>query len=66
MAKEPEDKTSVIGIALRASEWAQLQKIADEVGMKRGALLSYAVRWFIKQYLAGSIETVSKRTLKDL
>ena len=57
-----------IGVYLEESEIAELGRIAQETGVKRGALLRYAVRWFMKQYKAGKIKTETKvtKTLPDL
>lgn len=62
---EPE-KTTPRGVHLSAGELARLDEIAGELGIKRHALLRYAVMYFIQQYDSGAIPIESKPTLKPL
>jgi predicted DNA-binding protein len=59
-----EDPTRAVGLALRESEWERFDAIANELGMRRGALLSEVIRRFISDYEDGRIETTTRKTLK--
>jgi hypothetical protein len=58
-------KGQAIGIYLKPPELAALTKIAGDLGIKRGALLTLAVRYFIREYQAGKlpVETVTHKKL---
>jgi hypothetical protein len=48
------------GIGLTLGELAAVQRIADELGLARNAVMRYAVRWFILQYRAGKIDLAGR------
>lgn len=45
-----------LGVGLREGEIKLVDKIAGELGVYRNALLRFAVRWFLLEYLAGRVE----------
>ena len=65
---EPEAKDEVKshGVGLRESEWQQIEAIADEMGITKHAVAAYALRYFLKSYTAGEIQTSTKRSLPDM
>ena len=58
------DPVKARGIGLRLSEWADLDKIAAELGIKPHALAAHALRDWLKRYAAGEIPTETGRRLK--
>jgi hypothetical protein len=48
-------------VGLKASEWRELEKIAQEAGVKTHAVLAYAVRYFLKDHRAGKIKSQAKK-----
>lgn len=56
------------GVGLKISEWAELEKIAGDLGLTLHAVSVYAMKYFLKQYQAGKIKPETKRTqtLPDL
>ena len=54
------------GVGLKESEWQELQDIGAELGQTQHAMTAYAVRYFLKQYRTGAIQTESKPSLPDL
>ena len=50
------------GVGLKESEWAELQKVADELGTNLHAVTAYGVRYFLKAYKAGKIKPETKET----
>ena len=65
-AEADQDPVTAKGIGLRASEWAQFEAIAEEMGSNRHAVAAWALRDFLKRYEAGEIQTVKKPTLPGL
>ena len=63
--RKKREPTRSVGVSLTRSEWARVEEIASEVRMKRGALLAYAVRLFIKLYESGQL-TETSMVLKKL
>jgi hypothetical protein len=59
MAKK-DDVIKPRGVGLKQSEWAELEKIAQDAGMKPHAVAAYAVRYFLKDYHAGKIKPEKK------
>lgn len=51
------------GVSLPGKEWAEIEKIAAELNMKRGALAAVFVRYAVKEYKAGKIKTKTAKTL---
>ena len=51
------------GVSLKASEWTEIEKIAAELNMKRGALAALFVRYAVKEYKAGKMKTKTTKTL---
>lgn len=49
-------KTRPVGVGLKESEVELIDKIADEYGIARNAIMRYAVRYFLKAYYAGEID----------
>ena len=60
-----QDRIEAKGAGLKKSEWAELDKIADDLGMTSHAVHVYAVRYFMAQYKAGKIKAQEK-TVKSL
>lgn len=63
-----EDKTQTRGIGLKLSEWEEIDKIADELGMTPHAVTAYGIRYFLRDWQAGKIKPQVKKTqtLPDL
>ncbi len=59
------EPTRSVGVSLTQGEWARIEELASELRVKRGALLAYAVRLFIKLYDTGELTETSK-VLKKL
>ena len=63
-------RTIPVGVGLKESEVHMLDEIGQDVGLARNALMRYAVRFFLREYiagrvdLAGSVETETKRRLR--
>jgi hypothetical protein len=57
-----------VSVKLTADELARLDAIADELRIKRHALMRYAILYFLSQYDSGAIpfEQETKKTLKGL
>lgn len=64
--REASGPTVTQGVGLKASEWAEIEDIADELGQTRHAIAAYALRYFLKQYQAGAIQPEQKPTLPEL
>jgi hypothetical protein len=64
-ASPQDDIIKAQGVGLKLSEWAELDTIAADLGMKRHALRVYAVRYFLAAYKAGKIRATT-RTVKSL
>jgi hypothetical protein len=50
------------GVGLKASEWRELEAIAQELGKNRHYVAAYALRYFLKAYRAGDIKPETKKT----
>lgn len=48
-------RTISVGVGLKEGEVAELDRIVEDLGITRNALMRYAIRNFLKQYHAGSI-----------
>lgn len=48
-------RTVSVGVGLKESEVAMLDEIADTLGVSRNALMRYALRHFMTQYVTGEI-----------
>ncbi len=59
---EPE-KAESWGVSLQSTEWDEIEKIAAELNMKRGALAASLLRYAVKEYKAGKIKTKTAKTL---
>mgnify|MGYP003382140748 CR=1 FL=1 len=57
------EKSISWGLSLKASEWAEIEKIAAELNTKRGALAALFVRYAVKEYKAGKMKTKTTKTL---
>jgi hypothetical protein len=68
MVKTTKDRISARGVGLKSSEWAELEKIAQDAGLKPHAVAAYAIRYFLKDYRAGKIKPQAKKiqTLPEL
>ncbi len=69
MAKQrSDDKIRARGVGMKESEWAELEKIAKEIGVTVHAAASYGIKYFMRDYKAGKIKTQTKKihTLPDL
>lgn len=66
--KNKDDIIKARGVGLRQSEWTELEKIADDSGIKLHAVTAYAIRYFLKDYRAGKIKPQAKKiqTLPEL
>jgi len=60
--RDPSDPIQSQGVGLRASEWARLRAIADELGgVGLHELTVWAVRDFIRRYNAGEVKPETER-----
>lgn len=50
------------GVGLKASEWREIEKIAEELGANRHKIAAYGLRYFLKAYRAGEIRPETKKT----
>jgi hypothetical protein len=68
MAKKSDDKISSRGVGLKASEWAVLEKLANELDTTPHAIAAYGIRYFLKAYDEGRIKPQLRKThtLPDL
>ena len=51
------------GVSLQNNEWGEIEKIAAELNMKRGALAAAFIRYALKEYKAGKMKTKTAKTL---
>ena len=65
MPKKADEIVKSRGIGLKTGEWQEIDQIADELGWKPGAVVVYAVRYFLKAWHEGKIKTTT-RTTKEL
>lgn len=56
------DRTLPVGVGLKGSEVAALDDIAAELGIKRNAVMRYALAWFVREYRAGRATVPIERT----
>ena len=63
--KPRREPTKSVGVSLTQGEWERIEKIASNLRMKRGALLAYAIRLFLKLYESGQL-TETAEVLKKL
>lgn len=54
--EEEKDPVNPKGVGLKESEWAEVEEIADDLGVTYHALRVFFMRWAIKQYKAGNVE----------
>jgi hypothetical protein len=59
--QKSEDKVRAHGIGLKDSEWSELEKIAEALGVTAHAAAVYAIRYFMRDYKAGTIKTQTKK-----
>lgn len=64
--EQPGDPITSSGLGLRQSEWAEINRIAAELGIKPHAVTVYAVRYFMAQYKAGKIQPETKKALPKI
>ena len=48
-------RTISVGVGLKEGEVAMLDEIVDQLDVTRNALMRYAIRYFLTQYIAGEI-----------
>ena len=48
-------RTVSVGVGLKEGEVAELDRIVEDLDITRNALMRYAIRYFLTQYNAGSI-----------
>lgn len=56
-----DDSVIIIGLALRRSEFDELQRIADRHHAARGSLLSVLMRFSMREHKAGRIKLTTER-----
>lgn len=49
-------RTLSVGVGLKESEVEMLDAIVDNLGVTRNALMRYAIRYFLSEYIAGEID----------
>lgn len=57
------EKSISWGVSLKGGEWIEIEKIAAELNMKRGALAALFIRYAVKEYKAGKMKTKTTKTL---
>jgi hypothetical protein len=57
-----DDPVESNGVGLKASEWREIEAIAQELGTNRHAVAAYGLRYFLKAYRAGKIQPETKKT----
>ena len=48
-------RTVSVGVGLKEGEVAELDRIVEDLDITRNALMRYAIRYFLTQYNAGSV-----------
>jgi hypothetical protein len=48
-------RTISVGVGLKEGEVAMLDEIVDQLDVTRNALMRYAIRYFLTQYITGEI-----------
>lgn len=66
--KQAGDMVKIRGVGLKMSEWEEIEKIGDSLGIKPHAVLQYAVRYFLKAWHEGKIKikTETRKAFPDL
>lgn len=64
--QQPDDPITSRGLGLRASEWAEVDRIAAEWNITPHALTVMGVRYFLQQLAAGNIETETRTETKTI
>ncbi len=60
-----EGRTLATGVGLKESELELLDRIAAELDVARNGLLRYAVRYFLKAYLAGDVRPETQKQYSE-
>ena len=60
-----EGRTMATGVGLKESELELLDRIADQLGVARNGLIRYAVRYFLKAYLAGDVRPETQKQYSE-
>lgn len=61
-ARSKADKIVSVGVGLRASERAEFDDLAAQLGVTRNALMAWAMRWFLAEHRAGRVDVPVERT----
>lgn len=64
--EKPAGDNNPVGVYLSLDEKKQLDTIADELRIKRHAVLQYAIRDFLRRWNAGEIELQTRKALPKL
>lgn len=60
-----EGRTMATGVGLKESELELLDQIAEQLGVARNGLIRYAVRYFLKAYLAGDVRPETQKQYSE-
>lgn len=60
-----EGRTMATGVGLKESELELLDRIAEQLGVARNGLIRYAVRYFLKAYLAGDVRPETQKQYSE-
>ena len=60
-----EGRTLATGVGLKESELELLDGIAAQLGVARNGLIRYAVRYFLKAYLAGDVRPETQKQYSE-
>ncbi len=60
-----EGRTLPVGVGLKESELELLDRIADEQDVARNGLIRFAVRYFLKAYLAGDVQLETQKEYSE-
>ena len=60
-----EGRTLPVGVGLKESELELLDRIADELDVARNGLIRFAVRHFLKAYLAGDVHLETQKQYSE-
>ena len=63
MTRQTTDIVKTRGVSLKQTEWEEVEKIANDMGIKPHAVAQYAMRYFLKAHREGKIKTQTKKTV---
>ena len=61
---EKEKLRRPIGVYVRKDVRAEVDKIAEDEGLSRHSILTYAISYFVRQYKAGKVKIEKEQTTR--